>query len=127
VKVKRVVKEDKKGETGTFTTSRVVERSYAIMVKNLHTRDVLLQVIDRIPVPMHDDIKVDFTMTEGPQPAARDVDDKRGTILWQMTAKPDEQMQLAFGYRLTAPADKMLQFRELNDEEIQANQILRRR
>jgi uncharacterized protein (TIGR02231 family) len=127
VKVKRVVKEDKKGETGTFTTTRVVERSYAIMVKNLHTRDVLLQIIDRIPVPMHQDIKVDFAMTEGPQPTAKDVDDKRGTILWQMTAKPDEQKQLAFGYRLTAPGGKVLQFRELNDEEIQMNQILRRR
>ncbi|MEJ2228806.1 MAG: DUF4139 domain-containing protein, partial [Alphaproteobacteria bacterium] len=127
VKVKRVVKEDKKGETGTFSTTRVVERSYAIMVKNLHTRDVLLQIIDRIPVPMHQDIKVDFAMTEGPKPTARDVDDKRGTILWQMTAKPDEQKQLAFGYRLTAPGGKLLQFRELNDEQIQANQIMRRR
>jgi uncharacterized protein (TIGR02231 family) len=127
VKVKRVVKEDKKGETGTFSTTRLVERSYAIMVKNLHTHDVLLQIIDRIPVPMHEDIKVDFSMTEGPKPTAKDVDDKRGTMLWQMTAKPDEQKQLAFGYRLSAPGGKPLYFRELNDEQIQANQMRMRK
>lgn len=125
VKVKRIISEDKKGETGTFSTSRVEERSYAINVRNLHAHAVDMQVIDRIPVPMHQDIKVDFAVTKGPQPTAKDVDDKRGTMLWQMTATPDEEKLLAFGYRITAPNDRKLQYRELTDEETQANQIMR--
>jgi uncharacterized protein (TIGR02231 family) len=125
VRVKRIVSEDKKGETGTFTTTRVEERSYVISMKNLHTRAVELQILDRMPVPMHEDIKADFTMTKGPQPAQRDVNGRRGTALWQMKAAPDEEIQLAFGYRLTAPAAKPLQYRELTDEDIQSNQVFR--
>jgi len=72
---------------------------------------------------MHEDIKAEFTMTKGPQPARRDVNGRRGTMLWQMKAAPDEEILLAFGYRLTAPAAKPLQYRELTDEDIQSNQL----
>jgi uncharacterized protein (TIGR02231 family) len=123
VRVKRIVSEDKKGETGTFTTSRTEERSYVVSVKNLHTRGVELQILDRMPVPMHQDIKSDFTMTKGPQPAQRDINGRRGTLLWQMKAAQDEEIQLAFGYRLTAPAGKPLQYRELTDEDLQLNRL----
>ena len=98
VKVRRVVTEDKKGETGTFTTSRVEERRYAIMIKNLHTRAIQLQLVDRTPVAMHQDIKVEFTMDKGPQPTEKDVNDRRGTMLWEMKAEPgrgkDAQLRL---------------------------------
>jgi uncharacterized protein (TIGR02231 family) len=117
VKVKRVVTEDKRGDTGMFTTSRVEERRYAITVKNLHTRAIEVQVIDRIPVPMHQDITVDFSTSAGPDPTEKDVDGKRGTLLWQMSARPGEEKQLAFGYRVTARAGKPLIYREVSDEE----------
>ncbi len=42
VKVKQAVIDDKKGETGTFTTSRMEERHYAIAVRNLHARPIQL-------------------------------------------------------------------------------------
>jgi uncharacterized protein (TIGR02231 family) len=117
VKVKRVVSEDKKGETGTFTTSYMEERSYVIAVKNLHARPVQLQVIDRMPVPMHQDIKVEFTVTKGGEPTIKDVNDRRGTMLWQMSAAPDEEKSLAFGYRITGPKDKPLQYQVFSDDD----------
>ncbi len=125
VKVRRVVREDKKGSVGTFTTSRVEERSFSITVKNLHARAVKMQILDRMPVPMHEDIKVEVTMTSVPQPTKNDVNDRRGTMLWQMQAEPDEEKQIAFGYRITAPGDKPIHYREMTDEEIQSNQINR--
>ena len=82
VKVKQAVTDDKKGETGTFTTSHMEERHYAISVKNLHTQPIKLHVLDRIPVAKHQDIKVDFTMDKGPQPSAKDVNGRRGVMLW---------------------------------------------
>lgn len=118
VKVKRVVSEDKKGETGTFTTSYMEERSYTITVKNLHAHPVQLQVIDRMPVPMHQDIKVDFTVTKGGEPTMKDVNDRRGTMLWQMSAAPDEEKSLAFGYRITGPKDKPLQYQVFSDDDV---------
>lgn len=122
VKVKRAISEDTTGETGTFTTSHMEQRSYAITVKNLHAHQVELQVIDRMPVPLQQDIKVDFFITKGSQPTAKDVNDKRGTMLWQMTTAPDEEKQLAFGYRITAPRDKPIHYREISDADLQVMQ-----
>jgi uncharacterized protein (TIGR02231 family) len=122
VKVKRIVLEQKSGETGTFTTSFLDERRYAIVVKNLHPRPVQLQVIDRAPVATHRDIKVDFSMDKGPQPSAKDVNDRRGTYMWQMVAEPDEEKQIVFSYRVTAPSGKRLLYREPSEEELQSNQ-----
>ncbi len=121
VKVKRVVLERKSGETGTFTTSFLDERRYAIAVKNLHTKPVQLQVIDRAPVAMQTDIKVDFTVDKGPQPAETDVNGKLGTYMWQMQAEPDEQKQIVFSYRVTAPSGKGLRYRVPSEAELEGN------
>jgi uncharacterized protein (TIGR02231 family) len=119
VKVKRTVTENKKGESGTFSTSRVEERRYAIFAKNLHTRAVEIQVIDRIPVSMQQDITVEFSAGKGPEPTEKDLNGKRGTLMWQMTAAPGEEKQIAFGYRVTAPANKPVWYREVSEEEDQ--------
>lgn len=121
VKVKRVVVERKSGETGTFTTSFLDERRYAIAVKNLHSRPVQLQVIDRAPVAMQRDIKVDFTVDKGPQPAETDVNGRLGTYMWQMQAAPDEQKQIVFSYRVTAPSGKGLRYRVPSEAELEGN------
>jgi uncharacterized protein (TIGR02231 family) len=126
VKVKRVVLEHKSGETGTFTTSYLDERRYAIVVKNLHTCPVQLQVIDRSPVATHRDIKVDFSVEKGPQPSVKDVNDRRGTYMWQMEAAPDEEKQIVFSYRVTAPSGKRLLYREPSEDELQSNQRMMR-
>ena len=123
VKVKRVVIEDKKGESGVFTTTRAEERNYTISVKNLRGNPVLVQVIDRIPVSMQQDIKVDATYR--PQPTKKDVNDRRGTVAWDLTIAPDQEMQIAFGYKVTAPATKPFQYRELTPQQIMQNNQLR--
>jgi uncharacterized protein (TIGR02231 family) len=112
VRVQYAVIDDKKGETGTFTTSRMEERHYAIAIKNLHARPIKFNILDRIPVAMHQDIKVDFVMDKGPQPMAKDVNGRRGVMLWVVTAKADEEKRIAFGYRITSPANKPIIFRE---------------
>ena len=126
VKVKRVVLEQKSGETGTFTTSFLDERRYAIVVKNLHTRPVQLQIIDRSPVATQRDIKVDFTVDKGPQPTETDVNGRRGTYMWQMEAGPDEEKQIVFSYRVTSPAGKRLLYREPSEAELQSNSQMMR-
>ncbi len=123
VKVKRVVIEDKKGETGVFTTSRAEERNYTITVKNLRANTVAVQVLDRIPVSMQQDIKVDATFK--PQPTKKDFNDRRGTLAWDMTLAPDQETQIAFGYKVTAPAGKPMQYRELSPQQIQQNNQVR--
>jgi hypothetical protein len=115
--------EDKKGETGTFTTSYVEERRYAIIVKNLHNRAIQVQVIDRKPVPLQQDIAVDFKIYQGPQPSENDLNDKRGVLLWRISAEPGEEKQIGFGYRLTAPAGKPILYGEIGEEQEKLDQF----
>jgi uncharacterized protein (TIGR02231 family) len=123
VKVKRAVLEDKKGETGTFTTSYVEERRYAIMVRNLHSQAIQVQVIDRVPVPLHQDIAVDFEVFQGPQPVETDVNDKRGVLMWRISAEPGEEKQIGFGYKLTATAGKPILYGEIGEEQEKLEQF----
>ena len=124
VKVKRDVIEDKKGETGTFSTSKVEERNFNIVVKNLHPRPVQVAVLDRIPVSMQKDIVVDMSV-KGVQPAKKDVAGRRGTYQWDLQLAPDEERTVAFGYRVTYPPDKRVNFRELTPEQIRQQNIVR--
>ncbi|HRK20005.1 MAG TPA: mucoidy inhibitor MuiA family protein [Hyphomicrobiaceae bacterium] len=116
VKVKRVVLEDKKGESGIFTSTRAEDRNFVITVKNLRANPVPVVVVDRIPVAAHTDIKVEPTFR--PQPTKRDVNDRRGTVQWEFTANPDVETQIAFGYRVSAPAGRPLDYVEKTPEEI---------
>ncbi len=119
VKIKHAIVEDKKGETGTFSTSKLEERRYAITVKNLHSTALDLQIMDRVPVSVQQDIVVDFSVLSGPQPTKLDADNKRGAILWDIKAAPGEEKQFSFGYRVSAPGEKPIQYRELSDEQVQ--------
>ena len=124
IKVKRNVTEDKKGETGTFSTSKIEERNFTIEVKNLHQRAVQVAVLDRVPVSMQKDITVDMTV-KGPQPTKRDVQGRRGVSIWDMKLEPDEEKTVAFGYRVTYPPDKRVIFRELTPEQIRQQNVTR--
>jgi uncharacterized protein (TIGR02231 family) len=107
VKIKRAVLEDKKGETGTFTTSKVEVRNFKITAKSFHTRPVQVSILDQVPVSAQQDIKVDVVMA-GPAPTRKDVGDVRGTLVWDMTVAPDEEKQIGFGYKVVWPNDKRI-------------------
>lgn len=118
VKVKRIVTDNKKGESGILTTSSNEDRSFLIKVQNLHTQAMQMQVIDRVPVSQQQDIKVDVTSRV--TPTKKDFDDRRGVYVWEFQAAPAEEKQIVFGYRVTWPADKQVRYRELSPDE-QAN------
>jgi uncharacterized protein (TIGR02231 family) len=125
VRVKQAVLTDKTGETGTFSKSRVEEHSYAIAVKNLHAHPIDIQVIDRMPVSMQEEIKVDFLVIAGPQPATIEGENKRGLLRWDLKAGPDEEQKLAYVYLVTSPAGKKINYRGLNAAEIEQMQVFR--
>jgi uncharacterized protein (TIGR02231 family) len=107
IKIKRAILEDKKGETGTFTTSKVEVRNFKITAKSFHSRPVQLSILDQVPVSAQQDIKVEVVMA-GPQPTRKDVGDVRGTLVWDMAVAPDEEKQIGFGYKVTSPNDKRI-------------------
>jgi uncharacterized protein (TIGR02231 family) len=108
VRVRYAIAEEKRGETGIITSSKMDTRSYRITVKNLHERAIPLTVLDQIPVSQNADIKVELTGKTAP--SRRDVDDKRGVMAWDATLTPDEERIIEFGYRTTWPAAKKVTY-----------------
>ncbi|MFN0219689.1 MAG: mucoidy inhibitor MuiA family protein [Hyphomicrobium sp.] len=106
IKVKYTVLEEKRGETGLISTSRVDNRNFRVTVKNLHERAIDIRVIDRIPVSKNDDIKVEYIGKLTPTTDA--MDEKRGVIAFDAKLEPDEEKVLEYGYRVSWPAAKSI-------------------
>ncbi len=108
VRVKHALIEEKRGESGIISASKSDVRNYRITVKNAHAQAVQLTVMDQIPVSQHQDIKVEL-ISKTP-PSRRDVDDKRGVLAWDQKIDADEERTIDFGYRVTWPAAKKVQY-----------------
>jgi uncharacterized protein (TIGR02231 family) len=106
VKVKHVVLEEKRGESGLISTSRVDSRNFRVNVKNLHERSIDVTILDRIPVSQNDEIKVEYTGRT--TPTTQNVDDKRGVIAFAAKLEPDEEKIFEYGYRISWPASKSI-------------------
>jgi uncharacterized protein (TIGR02231 family) len=106
VKVKHVVLEEKRGESGLISTSHVDSHNFRVNVKNLHERPIQVTILDRIPVSQNDEIKVEYTGRA--TPTTQNVDDKRGVIAFEAKLDPDEEKILEYGYRITWPASKSI-------------------
>lgn len=106
VKVKHVVLEEKRGESGLISTSHVDSRNFRVNVKNLHERSIDVTILDRIPVSQNDEIKVEYTGRAAP--TTQNFDDRRGVIAFEAKLDPDEEKILEYGYRISWPASKSI-------------------
>jgi uncharacterized protein (TIGR02231 family) len=108
IRVRHAISEEKRSESGILTTSKTDTRNYRITVKNLHERAMPVTVLDQIPVSQNADIKIELLGKTAP--TKRDIDDKRGVLAWEMTLAPDEERAVEFGWRITWPASKRINF-----------------
>ncbi len=108
MRVKHALIEEKRGESGIISASKSDVRNFRITIKNAHAQPVQLTVMDQIPVSQHQDIKVELISKTPPN--RRDVDDKRGVLAWDQKIDADEERTIDFGYRVTWPAAKTVQY-----------------
>lgn len=107
VRVRYAVIEEKRGESGIISASTTDQRNYRVVVRNGHERPITLVVVDQVPVSNNQDIKVEPT---GRAPTRRDLNDKRGVVAWEDKLNPDEERAIEFGYRVSWPAAKRVQY-----------------
>jgi uncharacterized protein (TIGR02231 family) len=108
VRVRYAVVEEKRGETGLISSSKTEARNYRITIKNLHERPIIVTTLDQMPVSQNQDIKVELLGKVAP--TKKDVDDKRGVLAWEAKIEPDEERAVEFGYRISWPAAKKIEF-----------------
>ncbi|MEQ8825314.1 MAG: mucoidy inhibitor MuiA family protein [Filomicrobium sp.] len=109
VRIKHAVVKEKRGETGLISTTRTDARNYKITVTNMHKQKIDVTIIDRMPVPRDEKIKV--SLTGSTSPTKKDVDDKRGLVAWEFALTPKAEKVIDFGYVVNWPADRKITYK----------------
>lgn len=95
------------GESGTFSTSKTEINRFKITLENRHAVPVKVWVVDRVPVPGDEAIKVALKGAAN-KPSERDLDNLPGVIAWEIEVAAGKTGEIEFGYDLSWPADKRL-------------------
>ncbi len=107
VRVRHAIVDDKRGQSGLISSSKTDTRNYRVTIKNLHQREISLTLYDQIPSSQNQDIKVERT---GVAPTKENIDDKRGVSIWESKLDADEEKVFEYGYRVTWPSAKAIQY-----------------
>lgn len=83
--------------------TKIVDRSYEIIVKNNKTSTINLIVTDRIPVTQNKEIKIENILKDG-----ADFNSKKGILTWKIPLKSKASTKKQFSYRVKYPKDKRI-------------------
>jgi len=109
VKVARTVVRRLEGTAGLIGSSKTDEREFKTTIRNAHEFPIRVAIEDQMPVSETEDIQVEI-LPVSTQPTARDLRDRRGVMEWAFEAKPGENREIKFGWRVRWPKDKAVQF-----------------
>lgn len=107
IKVETITVPSNDGDTGFFGKKKVEEERLIYRVTNNHQQAATVEVTDRLPVSAHEDVKVEI-LKGATAAETKDVDDKAGVISWKKVLKPGEVWEIRHEYRITYPADMVL-------------------
>lgn len=97
----------KTGERGLLSRTRQETTAKLFSLTSRHTREMVVEVLDRVPNAANNDIEVSVPR-EATAPTERDVDDRPGVVLWRKTLTPDAVWRIEHRYVVAYPADKSL-------------------
>lgn len=109
VRVRYDVTDQRTGETGIISSSRTDQRRYKIAIKNLHERPIAYSILDQMPVPADDKIKVELQGATAP--TRKDVKGQRGVLEWSGKLSAEEEKVIDFGYVVSWPSDVKVYYR----------------
>jgi uncharacterized protein (TIGR02231 family) len=89
-------------EEGILTSSNTEERSWDIVVKNLHTDKAQVTVVDRMPFSAREDVTVEALRDQTP-PTVKDYKKRRGVMAWTLDIDSKGEKIIRTGYKITMP------------------------
>jgi uncharacterized protein (TIGR02231 family) len=104
IEISRTLDRDSLGREGLLRRQQRLERSYRITIENRHDRALPVTVLDRMPVPRDERIRVDLTPATL-KPSERDVDGRLGVLAWNFEVAAGAREELRFGYTVSWPED----------------------
>ncbi len=97
--------EKSQGGIISITNSRV--KAFQITVQNLFNQSQRIKIYDQLPVSTDEDITVE-EMAGSTKPTARDVNDRKGVLVWDNSYKTGESRQIDFKYKVSFPDGKLV-------------------
>jgi uncharacterized protein (TIGR02231 family) len=99
IRVKRILDEKEEKEGGFLSNQKRIKYSFLINVENYTGQDIIMNILDQIPVSRTDKVKIeDISFSE--QPVKRE---KNGIIKWQFKMKPEEKKKINFSFSINVP------------------------
>jgi uncharacterized protein (TIGR02231 family) len=95
-------------DTGVLGKQRVEETRQRFEITSYHTAPIRIEVLDRLPVPQNEDIRV-AVLKDATEPSLRDVDGKPGVLQWNLDAKPRTTSTIKQYWSVTYPRDRILE------------------
>ncbi len=110
IRVKRILDEKEEKEGGFLSSEKRIKYSFLIKVDNYTGQNIVMNILDQIPVSRTDKVKVE-DISFSLEPVKRE---KNGIIKWQFTMKPEEKKTINFSFALSVPKEMEAAFFKTN-------------
>ena len=106
----RIVVRDEREESGNIgivTRDQVNQHKRRFEITSFHAAALPIEIIDRVPVPRDDDIKIEILKGATP-PTSKDVDGHAGVYLWRLAGEPRKTETIRHYFSVKFPRNKVL-------------------
>ncbi len=114
----RVAVHDEKSESaqrGVISRQTLRETRQRFDITNFHPAAVVVEVIDRVPVSKHSDVRIEM-LKGATEPTTRDFEGKAGVLLWKFNAEPQQAVSIRHYFSVQYPRDRQLESSNENDD-----------
>ncbi len=101
IRITHAERERMEGEQGLIRSRQTERRRYVMSAENLGDKAMPVAIRDSMPYAENEDVEI--TLRADPKPDGKDVDDRKGALLWRFALKPGEKREIAHGYDVTYP------------------------
>jgi hypothetical protein len=112
-RIRVMVREEKadSGDRGVISRQQVDQFKRRFEITSFHAVAIPIEVIDRVPVAMNEDIKVEV-LEGATAPSSKALDGLAGVYLWKLDGIPRKTEIIRHYYSVRYPSDKVLAPRE---------------
>ena len=108
-RIRVVVRDEREesGKTGVISKEQIEQHKRRFEVTSFHATAFPIEIVDRIPVPREDDIRIEVLKGATP-PTTRDLDGHAGVFLWRLAGEPRKTETIRHYYSVRFPRAREL-------------------
>jgi len=92
------------GDRGVINKTQIDQHKRRFEVTSFHTVDIPIEIVDRVPVPRNEDIKVEILEGATP-PTEKNLEGLQGVYLWRLPGTPRKTETIRHYYSVRFPRD----------------------